>query len=207
MTRRISREGQTREQFIHGVLELLERGVGLREINLRRIARLVGCAHTNAYNYFASLQELFWYALDEALHRMVAYSEHARDPGAPAAPEPFLASHVQFAIDHPGLYRFIWLDSLSGEPPADVAEYLAVPGLLFRQALAQAAGLPTAQPAVVRGVRMVHGYLHGELCSYVARRLPADDSAALKHELVANTMLLFGELVSKSAPEQPVPGE
>jgi AcrR family transcriptional regulator len=198
MTRRISREAPTREQFIHGVLHFVERGVSLRQVNLRRLARHVGCAHTNAYNYFASLQELFWYALDEALHRMVAYSEPTSDPAAAAAPEPFIASHVQFAIDHPGLYRFIWLDSLTGDPPSDVAEYLAVPGQLFRRALAEAAGLATSEPAVVRGVRMVHGYLHGELCSYVAQRLPADDPAALRRELVANGMLLFRELVSKA---------
>lgn len=205
MTRRISREGQTRERFIHGVLDLLERGVGLREINLRRIARRVGCAHTNAYNYFASLQELFWYALDEALHRMVAYSEHTLGSGGDAAPEPFLASHVQFAIEHPGLYRFIWLDSLTGEPPADVAEYLAVPAQLFRRALAEAAGVSTSEPAAVRGVRIVHGYLHGELCSYVAKRLPADDPAALKQELVGNSLLLFGRLFSEPGTGQPAP--
>jgi len=33
---------------------VIDKEEGLRGVNLRKIAREIGCAHTNAYNYFDS---------------------------------------------------------------------------------------------------------------------------------------------------------
>ncbi len=63
-----------RDTFIAAVLEMLDEGTALRDLNLRKIARRIGCAHTNAYNYFSTFEELLWWSLREALERMIAFA-------------------------------------------------------------------------------------------------------------------------------------
>ncbi len=58
----------SKEQIIDTTLELLKDKSDIRTINLREIARVLGCAHTNLYNYFPSFQDLLWEAHMEIEH-------------------------------------------------------------------------------------------------------------------------------------------
>ena len=42
----------TRDKFILETLALIREKGGSKNVNLREISKRVGCAHTNAYNYF-----------------------------------------------------------------------------------------------------------------------------------------------------------
>ena len=66
----------TADRFIDETLELIAEKGGSQEVNLREIARRIGCAHTNAYNYFVSFDELLWAAFRRGLKRYGEYLVH-----------------------------------------------------------------------------------------------------------------------------------
>lgn len=102
MSKQKKLESARKEAFIDAVLSMLDEGMSLRELNLRKVAKQVGCAHTNAYNYFTSYEELLWWSLKGALERMTAMV----DPEHGGLTE----AYVEFALDHPAWYRLIWLE-------------------------------------------------------------------------------------------------
>ena len=58
MSKRRKSSGTSAEQIVDHALALIAEKGTSRDVNLREISRRVGCAHTNIYNYFASLQDL-----------------------------------------------------------------------------------------------------------------------------------------------------
>jgi len=151
-----------REAFVRATLEMLDEGTGIRELNLRAVAKRVGCAHTNAYNYFASFEELLWWSLRGALERMIAFADPAQDD--------LIARYVEFALEHPAWYRLVWLDALGGTPPGEVAGFLRVPADVFARWVNERLGRGQGVDPDL-ATRVLHGYLHGELAAIVSGRV------------------------------------
>lgn len=151
-----------RDSFVDAVLGMLDEGTGIREVNLRAVAQRIGCAHTNAYNYFASFEELLWWSLRGALERMVGFT----DPEA----EDLIDGYIAFALEHPAWYRLIWLDRLGGDPPPEVKEFLRVPANVFETWVSEHLGSGRTV-GLEEATRILHGYLHGELAAIVSERL------------------------------------
>lgn len=152
-----------KEAFVNAVLAMLDEGVSLRDLNLRKVARRVGCAHTNAYNYFTSFEDLLWWSLKGVLEYMTGMVDP--DKGD------LMRAYADFALDHPAWYRLIWLDPLSGDPPAGVAEYLPVPASVYTRWLRVRFGSGVDPAELELKGRLLHGYLHGELAAITAGRL------------------------------------
>jgi len=169
-----------KEAFVNAVLAMLDEGLSLRELNLRKVARRVGCAHTNAYNYFESFEDLLWWSLKGALERMV--------DAAGAGEGDLIGSYIDFAQKHPTWYRLIWLDPLSGFPPDQVAAYLPVPGQVLTQWIAKITG--GSDSGAGDRIRILHGYLHGELAAITAGRVTGKP-AELKDRVVSGARMLF----------------
>jgi len=78
-------KGIDKTRIIEVTLELINREGGVQGVNLRQIARLLSCAHTNLYNYFSDGNELLWAALDEAGVKLrefvLAGLDQIEDPG------------------------------------------------------------------------------------------------------------------------------
>lgn len=160
-----------RESFVDAVLAMLDEGTGIRELNLRAVAKRLGCAHTNAYNYFASFEELLWWSLRGALERMVRFT----DPET----QDLIDGYIAFALEHPAWYRLIWLDPLGGEPPVAVQEFLQVPAGVFARWVEEHLGGSRGadlEPAT----RILHGYLHGELSAVVSGRIAGSDEQLMQ---------------------------
>ena len=162
----------TAQRLVELTLALIERRGGLRDVNLREVARHARCSHANVYNYFDSFADLLWATLDLAIARLIAHTENAMR----ARPRPrevfrvFIESQIDFALEHPGIYRFIWLDTLSGVPPAYVAERIRRTPILFATTLRESLVPKASVAAATRATRMVHGYLHGEICKLICAR-------------------------------------
>ncbi|MBN2050633.1 MAG: TetR/AcrR family transcriptional regulator [Spirochaetales bacterium] len=152
-----------KEAFVKAVLSMLDEGVSLRELNLRTVARRVGCAHTNAYNYFTSFEDLLWWSLKGALEYMTGMVDPEHGD--------LVRWYVDFALDHPAWYRLIWLEQLSGTPPAGVAAYLPVPADMYTRWLMIRFGRSEKAAALELKGRILHGYLHGELAAITAGRV------------------------------------
>ncbi|MCF7933532.1 MAG: TetR/AcrR family transcriptional regulator [Spirochaetia bacterium] len=151
-----------KQQFIDTVLTMMDEGIPVRNINLRGAAKRIGCAHTNAYNYVSSREELLWWALKEALVRMIASAGIDPETGAfPAALPDLLEVTVDFALQHGPWYHLIWIEPLSGTPPDEVRSYLSLPSGLFEAWVRQTQG---DDPHLTEKTRILHSFLHGELC-------------------------------------------
>lgn len=199
MARKSKLTSAGRDAFISAVLEMLDEGTALRDLNLRKVARRIGCAHTNAYNYFGSFEELLWWSLREALERMIAFA--AGDEGAAAGTDETTApgggnlmeGYVDFALQHPAWYRLIWIEPLGGEAPREVAEYLDVPSSLYTEWLAAYTGLEKSDAELAAGGRILHGYVHGELAAISSGRVRTRP-ANLRAEVLTHTARLFALL-------------
>lgn len=189
MSKQKKLDSSGKESFINAVLTMLDEGITLREINLRKAARRVGCAHTNAYNYFSSYEELLWWSLKAALEVMTS----SVDPETGDLPE----TYVRFALEHPAWYRLIWLEPLSGEPPKEVAEYLSVPAQLYTRWLKIRFGSNLTDGELEMRGRVLHGYLHGELSAITAGRVTGSDKE-MENRVLSGSQLLIDRLFEKN---------
>lgn len=187
------------DQYVTEALRQIDLAGDLHGLTLREVSRRLGCAHTNAYNYFEDLPALLWRARAAALERQIeaASTPLQRRRSPRAAFEACVASQVDFALQHPGWYRAIWLDRLEGPPPADVVRLLerATEVILELVSLLAPGELPPARAREVAEV--FHTYLHGALCKAIAGRVASAAPADLRRSIVSTArrvlLLLLAE--------------
>jgi len=202
MARKSKLSSAGKDAFISAVLEMLDEGTALRDLNLRKVARRLGCAHTNAYNYFGSFEELLWWSLREALERMIerAAGDVAENDGLESAGPAggnLMEGYIDFALHHPAWYRLIWVEPLGGEPPREVSEYLDVPSRIYIEWLAGCTGREQGEEELAAGGRILHGYVHGELAAICSGRARINPEK-LRSGLLAHTARLFALLFPDS---------
>jgi AcrR family transcriptional regulator len=188
----------TAERLIDVTLDLIDERGSSRGVNLREIAKRAGCAHTNAYNYFNSLEELFWYALAWLLKRMERYmvEKVGLVYDSDQYFEKFILSQIDFAFEHPGWYRFIWLEHISGSPPRVVmrywekiqADFVLVIFALSRKKLSQTQCVSVAQ--------IIRGYIHGEVCSMLSGKKYKGERVQLQRNIIENAQTLLQALIA-----------
>ena len=188
-----------RERFVEEALVLIDRGLGSRGVNLREVARSVGCAHTNAYNYFDSLDELLGECLHAAFERQYQYSKRAT---AKALEDPWktvellVESQVEFALAHPGWYLFVWIEPLRGALPPRMLPLMQQASFELVELVR---ALATRRLSVSRATQVVedfHNHLHGALCKAVAGRVPEVPRAELRRLVTSNSRRVLRTLVS-----------
>lgn len=187
--------GPTSERFITETLDLIDERGGSQGVNLREVSRRVGCAHTNAYNYFASFEDLLWAAFRRVLYE---YGQRlTRDLHADLEPAEYLRQVVvnlaAFPQERPGWYRFIGSDPIDMERiPADVLE--TVTGMkqwlfdVFLVCLPRSDRDGTPE----RTATIALAYVDGESFSLINdRTIPGEDVGG---RIVDNTMRLIAAL-------------
>jgi len=186
----------TAERLLEVTLELIDERGSSRGVNLRQIAKRAGCAHTNAYNYFTSLQELFWYALARLLKRMEKYMVEKVGLVYDSNQyfERFILSEIDFAFEHPGWYRFIWLENISGSPPRLVMRYWEKIQADFMLVIFALSRKRLSQKQCETVARIIRGYIHGEVCSLLSGKKHGGRS----HEqaaIISNAQTLLQALI------------
>jgi AcrR family transcriptional regulator len=192
-------ETKMRERFVEEALALIDRGGGSRGLNLREVARSVGCAHTNAYNYFEGVDELLAECLQVAFERQY---EHSKRATAKTIDDPWktvgllVESQADFALAHPGWYLFVWIEPLRFALPSRILP-------LMQQATSEVVELVRVlgrrRLSVSRATQVVedfHNHLHGVLCKAVARRVPEVPRAELRRHITSNSQRVLRTLVS-----------
>ena len=185
------RTGATAELFVKATLELIEEQGGSQNVSLREVARRVGCAPTNVYNYFDGFPGLLWEALRRAV---VAYAqtlgEGLHDDMAPLDYfRHVIANYVTYPQQHPGLYRFISLDPVNdGEYPDEVVDTVeALVAWLVDVIMACAPG--TSRADAENACFVIDAYISGESASLITgRALPDTDIA---QRMLDNSVRLF----------------
>lgn len=199
------RSGATAERFVEVTLEMIEEQGGSQHVNLREVARRVGCAHTNVYNYFDGVPGLLW----EAMRRAVVVWAHSLANGLhdDLAPLDYfrkmIANYVAFPQEHAGLYRFVVLDPVNdGKYPDEIIQTVtALKDWLTDVIVACAPG--TSRQDAEDACFIIDGYLTGESASLMTGRvLPGDDLAG---RMIENAERLFILLTryDDSSPSKP----
>ena len=199
MPRRTSK-GPSAERFIDETLALIAEKGGSKELNLREISRRVGCAHTNVYNYFTSLDDLRWAAFRKGLRiYAVAMSAGLDEPlSGHAYFRRLVGNLVGFAVDHPGLHRFLSSDPIDpDEIPADVLTTVISLKTFYMDCLALLCGDRLDGDGVDRLGHIILSYIDGETLNLInGRVLPEEDIVG---RVTRNVERLFTLLTSRSS--------
>ncbi|MEI8200797.1 MAG: TetR/AcrR family transcriptional regulator [Eubacteriales bacterium] len=188
------------EMIIETTLQMIDKNEGIKGVTLRAIAQKLGCAHTNLYNYFGSLEEIYWECVGFLLQKMTG--EMSREDRGVSDPEEklymSLSRLMDFSFDHPGWHRLIWLEPAAGSPSPEVAHTLQQPALVFgRLVFAASKGtLPDDKLSQLCSILLC--YLYGEINMWITRRNSAEDRALMKTKTLANLQLLY-RLISEDS--------
>ena len=183
----------TREMIVDTAAFLLEENGGIKSVTLREIAKRLGCAHTNLYNYFGSLTEIYWEVAGWILSRMISelkVKEH-RD-GVPEGDVFRLLSHfADFSIDHPGWYQFLWLEALVGEPSQHVIEILKRPADYICDSVRTTAGVELPEEKVIQIGDIMFSYTYGEISTWIHHRTSNDSRDVFQTRINTNLHLIY----------------
>ena len=102
------RTGPTAERYVETTLELIAERGSSAEVNLREISRRIGCAHTNAYNYFESREDLLWHALRRVVELYCDAVSAGLNDGLSghAYFRQVFGNMIEWSVENPGLHRF-----------------------------------------------------------------------------------------------------
>ena len=173
---------------------MAEKG-GSQGVNLREIARRIGCAHTNVYNYFASFDDLRWAAFRRALKRYGQYLIHDLDDSLPSDVylHRVITNLATFPQENSGVYRFIASDPIDlDEIPADILDTVATMKQWLFDVL-EAAHAPALAPADAERIsNIVLAYIDGETLNLInGRVVPGED---IRGRVVENSLRLINDL-------------
>lgn len=188
------------ERYVEQALAMIDREGESRGVNLRELSRELGCAHTNAYNYFDGLDDLLSQALVSATQRQLDHSLSALASGG-VSPfrrlDALIEASVDFALAHPGWYRFIWLEPLRSPPPESVLTTMQQAGAALVSLLIEA----TEGTLSPRNARLLaedfHSFLHGMICKALAGRVEGGDAKAGRGQLIARARRVLRQLIDQ----------
>jgi AcrR family transcriptional regulator len=189
----------TAQRLVDATLDLIEKKGGCRGINIRLIAEQAKCAHTNVYKHFKSVEQLLWAAVDHALERQSTYirNQMSTTAGATFPMRTFLEAQLDFAQEHPALYRLFWLEPLAPPPPPEVLQRLGEMrafwiNLITRSPEDTRIHLEREWPGPV-----VHSFFHGEICKLIGRNAFVPKATEARDRIVRLTLRLI-DVVSKA---------
>ncbi len=195
-TRKRTNKNITPELLLRLTLEMIDEHHSSKGVNLREIAKRAGCAHTNIYNYFKNLEELIWYALAHSYKFLAQYimKKIGTEYNASQFFAKLIESQIDFALEHPGLYRFMWLEPAPGTPPKSVMKYwnkFIDDFVLMIFALSDKK-LNHEKCEIIAEIIM--GYIHGEISDMI--QLPKKKNTKEKERITKNAQILLEALIN-----------
>lgn len=179
-------------KFVDAMLELILEKGGLKEVNLRMVSNHIGCAHTNAYNYFENFDELIFAAYDKALiHYGVAVSNNLdKLQDANLIYIQFIKNIVSFAVEYPGYYRFIGSDDFNIEQlPEKTIQKAFQMKRLFLDIFYQVVKEDMSRETSDGYANILMSYIDGELYTLINKRGYPDENIA--DRVIMNTKKLI----------------
>lgn len=186
-----------KEVIIETTLYLIEKNQGIKGVNLRRIAKEIGCAHTNIYNYFDSLNEIFWESLGQVMTKMIEYV-NGNLPSKINNEENFylfLSNIIDFSMNHPGWYRLIWLEHIEGSPSSKIITMINKPKEGFIQKIMKINDNISEKKANLINDILIT-YLHGALNNWINNRNANKSIEEIKKSILSNLKYLYKLLIN-----------
>jgi len=177
--------------FVDVMLEMISENGGLVGVNLRMVSSRVGCAHTNAYNYFDGFDGLIFAAYDKALILYgTAVTKNLNDiEEGEKYFLTFIRNIIEFAIENPGFYRFIGSDTFdihrlsmgTIQKAIELKQY-------FLDVFYSVTASKLSREESDENANILMSYIDGELFNIINKRaFPEDDTA---NRMIRNTVKL-----------------
>ena len=187
----------TKEQIIETALELMKNKSDLRRINLREIARTLGCAHTNLYNYFPSYNDLLWEthaALQEVFLEMIKNKLEAAS-SAELRLSSFFEAVVDIYMSNEGWFRLSWHEYIGSErSPQDIEATEKANREVNRYVSEIWNELSGSYPDAEQTRRVLHNthcYIVGEISNYIFGRGLIENGDELKVYIAREATRMF----------------
>jgi len=191
------RKNITKEQIIETALELMANKNDLHGLNLREIARELGCAHTNLYNYFASYNDLLW-ETRAALQEIFTSKLKDNLSGADTTElrlTCLFETFIDMYIDNKGWFRLAWHQHISSErPERDVEATATMNDILNKYALEickEFSGDHADEEQVRQVLHNTRCYIAGEISNYLSGRSEIQSEEMLKAHVSYEALNLF----------------
>ncbi len=199
-------ENITKERIVDEAIRIIDEKGGALHVNLREIARNIGCSAPNLYNYFNSLDDLMNTALIricedfiETIRRKTTLTGDNEDLEGLA-----FRAYIQYALENPGRLNFYHFERLSfsisteGQIQAEkVGEHMA--GLLY----SGLQGKLSYEKALTL-TSLLHKFLLGSLSDYITGRVKIDDQEQYVSELTTLCKKILKSLIDNFPGEQEV---
>jgi len=182
-----------KEKFIETTIELINEKQSSREVNLRSVARKIGCSHQNLYNYFKNYDALLWECMLPSIKRLCAFSAKAIENVDEKEDKIrfFFSSQIEFALENPGIYSLIWLDKLQGEPPVEIAEKLGFASKEFITNINHFTSYSLDEKDLQKISDILHSYIHGIICKLISNRVDIMENENYIKEVVENCIAIL----------------
>lgn len=172
---------------------------GPNAVSFRSVARSLGCAHTNIYNFFKDSDTLFR-ACGLAILRILDTQLKECQNTATTRDErlrSLYSTFITFYLDHPGWFQLIWTfpaqlkntDQSQRELLATIRSSVA----LFAENFTKCRSLAQAHHLL----HIVHAYLLGEVSIYFARRSLFSNQIALRNYVLDRCIQMTKALDTK----------
>jgi AcrR family transcriptional regulator len=187
----------SKEQIIDTALKLLSDKQDFKSINIREIARTIGCAHTNIYNYFSSSADLLW-ELHSALQG-IFITMLRKNVSAEKSPKirlrKFWETFLQFYLDNIGWFRLVWMIYIGDKrPESNIIATKMTKDELDKYMIdiwEELSGYKSNNKKVSETVHNVHCYIIGEVSNYISGRGLIKNTAEFKNYVVDNAIRLL----------------
>lgn len=187
----------TKEQIVETALELMRDKIDLHSLNLREIARTLGCAHTNLYNYFPSYNDLLWEThstIQEIFMKMLTKKLEATNT-AELRLTYFFETFVDMYLDNKGWFRLTWHEYIEGDRPQRDIETTEATNKMLNQYMANIwkdlyGQYPNAD-AAKRVLHNTHCYIVGEISNFLLGRGLIENESELKAYITREATCMF----------------
>jgi AcrR family transcriptional regulator len=187
----------TKEQIVHTTLELMQNKNDLQGLNLREIARALGCAHTNLYNYFPSYKDLLWetHAALQEMFMEILTEKLKTVKSAELRLNCFFKAFVDMYVENKGWFRLAWHEYIGSERPPKDLEATVKTNMELNRHIAQiwnelTGEYPDAEQ-IKRVLHNTHCYIVGEISNYLLGRGLIENEVELKTYITAEATRMF----------------
>ena len=184
-----------KDQIIETALQLMKDKKDLRSLNLREIARSLGCAHTNIYNYFPSYEDLLWEVhitlKDIFFYLITDDMKKANNPKERL--QCFFASFVNMYLDNTGWFRLAWQEYIGDTiPERNILHEEKISnkiGVYVYQICMDSHGDFISRKRCEKSLHIAHCYIIGEISGYISNA--NYDTETIKEKITQGALEVF----------------
>lgn len=186
----------SKEQVIDTVLELLRNNSDIDKLNFREIARTLGCAHTNLYNYFPSYNDLLWESHSAILNNfIIKIKNRMSNEPTEYSLTAFFEAVVNMYMDNKGWFRLSWHEYIKGERPENDIETAKTANQILNDYAMDICGRIFPECPERKNVKRIlhntHCYIIGEISNYLLGRSFTDNETEFRTYVINEAAYMF----------------